>query len=308
MFKLSSGSFPTRAQLNSIGAAPVHANVSATNCACFLPLNFFTSISFALQLLDLSSNRPVTPAPESWLSQLRITRDKTAISRNGSGMAREQDLVCALPCDSSNDLGSSTSSYDQITSNWVNDREDISSTTNNQFPHPRAAQPTLCPSPPPRAVVASTSALRSSRPLIPSKTPLNTSKNSSDSQILNLCCQLDSESSAGNVEAVVTQALQLLVAANKATDGSSVSEPMRRSLVKCVSSQMSTEDPERLLDFSSVLLAALQPGSSRNRTVVKVIYKVSKSSSNDLLFAARPQLLQLMAEVIQASSDHDTVL
>jgi hypothetical protein len=109
---------------------------------------------------------------------------------------------------------------------------------------------------------------------------------------------------------VVMQALQLLAAANAPTDSSSVSEPMRRALVKSVSAQMSTEDPQRLLlDFSSVLLAALQPGSSRNRTVVKVIYKVSFfCSSNDPLFAARPRLLQLMAEVVQASADLDAVL
>ena len=102
--------------------------------------------------------------------------------------------------------------------------------------------------------------------------------------------------------------MQLLAAANAGADGSSVSEPMRRALVKSVSAQMTTEDPQRLLDFSSVLLAALQPGSSRNRTVVKVIYKVSKTSANDSLFAARPRLLQLMAEVVQASSDLDAVL
>lgn len=165
-----------------------------------------------------------------------------------------------------------------------------------------------CPSPPPRAAPASTSTLRSSRPLMPSRSALIAATKSLDSQILNLCCQLDSESSVGSVETIVEQALQLLAAANTASDGCSVSEPLRRALVKSVSAQMTTEDPQRLLDFSSVLMAALQPGSSRNRTVVKVIYKVSKTSSNDQLFAARPRLLQLMVDVILESSDLDTVL
>ncbi len=180
--------------------------------------------------------------------------------------------------------------------------------TNDPSPIAGAVQSKLCPSPPPRAAPASTSTLRSSRPLMPSRTSLTVATKSLDSQILNLCCQLDSESSEGSVEAVVAQALHLLAAANAASDGCSVSEPLRRALVKSVSAQMTTEDPQRLLDFSSVLLAALQPASSRNRTVVKVIYKVSKSSSNDQLFAARPKLLQLMVEVVLGSSDLDTVL
>ena len=179
---------------------------------------------------------------------------------------------------------------------------------NDPAPTITAVQLNMCPSPPPRTAPISTSTLRSSRPLMPSRTSVISATKSLDSQILNLCCQLDSESSVASVEAVVAQALLLLAAANTATDGCSVSEPLRRALVKSVSARMTTEDPQRLLDFSSVLLAALQSGSSRNRTVVKVIYKVSKTSSNDHLFAARPRLLQLMVEVVQASSDLDTVL
>ncbi len=232
-----------------------------------------------------------------------MTRDKPP--PDDSLLAREKDRPRILPRDSSGNHRNSALVSLQDSQIVSFESDDV---TNEHFLPCTAAQPSLCPSPPPRAAPASSTTLRSSRPLIPSRSSLIATTKSVDSQILNLCCQLDSECSAGGVEAVVTQALQLLAAANSASNGSSVSEPMRRALVKSVSSRMTTDDPHRLLDFSSVLLAALQPGSSRNRTVVKVIYKVSKTSSNDPLFAARPRLLHLMAEVIQASSDLDAVL
>ncbi len=243
--------------------------------------------------------------PDSWLTQLRATRDKIAPSPAGSGVTKEKDRPRFVSSDSSGDHRNSVLASLQDSQIVIFESEDL---VNDHLPTSSAVQPSLCPSPPSRAAPASTTAHRSSRPLIPSRNTLAATTKSLDSQILNLCCRLDSECSSGSVEAVVMQALQLLAAANAPTDSSSVSEPMRRALVKSVSAQMSTEDPQRLLDFSSVLLAALQPGSSRNRTVVKVIYKVSKSSSNDPLFAARPRLLQLMAEVVQASADLDAVL
>lgn len=223
----------------------------------------------------------------------------------GVGLSRDKDRPRSLSWDSSGAHRSGTLIVPQESSVVAFGSDDFA---HDPLTPAGAAQATLCPSPPPRAAPASTSSLRSSRPLMPSRTAALATTKSLDSQILNLCCQLDSEASAGSVEAVVAQALQLLVAANTATDGCSVSEPMRRALVKSLSARMTTEDPQRLLDFSSVLLAALQPGSSRNRTVVKVIYKVSKTSSNDPFFAARPQLLQLMADVVRESSDLDAVL
>jgi len=273
----------------------------------------FNQSSHALQLQDLSSNRPVTPASDSWLSQLRITRDKMVPALAGAGLhtqththtlTREKDRPRSLSWDSVAHH-STALILSQEPSAAAFGSDDL---TNDSLPAAAAAQPPLCPSPPSRAAPASTASYRSSRPLMPSRTAAIASTKSLDSQILNLCCQLDSEASAGSVEAVVAQALQLLAAANAATDGCSVSEPMRRALVKSVSARMTTEDPQRLLDFSSVLLAALQPGSSRNRTVVKVIYKVSKTSSNDAFFAARPRLLHLMTDVVHASSDLDAVL
>jgi hypothetical protein len=219
-------------------------------------------------------------------------------------LTRDKDRPRSLSWSSSSDHRVSALVLPQdlpLTTNEGDERTDDSSLSAG------AVQLKHCPSPPPRAAPVSTSTLRS-RPLIPSRVSFTAATKSLDSQVLNLCCQLDSESSGGSVEAVITQALQLLAAANTPGDGCSVSEPLRRALVKSVSAQMTTEDPQRLLDFSSVLLAALQPGSSRNRTVVKVIYKVSKSSSNDQLFAARPRLLQLMAEIVTESSDLDTVL
>lgn len=264
-------------------------------------------IPLVWQLLDLSSNRPVTPAPDSWIAQLRISRDKIApppAASAISGLTREKDRPRALSWDCSGDHRSSALGFPPDSQVVTFESDDL---TNDQLPSSTSMQPSMYPSPPPRAAPASTT-IRSSRPLIPSRMNLIATTKSLDSQILNLCCQLDSECSSGCVEAVVAHALQLLAAANAAADGSSVSEPMRRALVKSVSAQMTTEDPQRLLDFSAVLLAALQHGSSRNRTVVKVIYKVSKTSANDSLFAARPRLLQLMAEVVQSSSDPDAVL
>jgi hypothetical protein len=237
-----------------------------------------------------------------------MSRDKMApppAASAISGLTREKDRPRALSWDCSGDHRSSALGFPSDSQIVTFESDDV---TNEQQPPSTSIQPSMYPSPPPRAAPASNSTIRSSRPLIPSRTNLIATTKSLDSQILNLCCQLDSECSSGCVEAVVAHALQLLAAANAAADGSSVSEPMRRALVKSVSAQMTTEDPQRLLDFSSVLLAALQPGSSRNRTVVKVIYKVSKTSANDSLFAARPRLLQLMAEVVQASSDLDAVL
>lgn len=304
ILRLSSGSLTSRAHCSSIGAAPVNTSSSAPSCACPLFFGLFSSNSLVQQLLDLSSNRPVTPAPDSWLAQLRTTRDKLAPAPSSLGWTREKDRTRSLSWDSSSEQQSSAPVLPEDSTIVVFDGDDFT----NPLPPTSIVQPTLCPSPPPRAAHASTSTLRSSRPLMPSRSSAIAAPKSLDSQILNVCCQLDSESSTGSVEAVVAQALQMLAAANADSDGSCVSEPMRRALVKSVSARMTTDDPQRLLDFSSVLLAALQPGSSRNRTVVKVIYKVSKTSSNDPLFAARPRLLQLMAEAAQASSDLDVVL
>ena len=173
----------------------------------------------------------------------------------GVGLSRDKDRPRSLSWDSSGAHRSGTLIVPQESSVVAFGSDDFA---HDPLTPAGAAQATLCPSPPPRAAPASTSSLRSSRPLMPSRTAALATTKSLDSQILNLCCQLDSGASAGSVEAVVAQ--------------------------------------------------ALQPGSSRNRTVVKVIYKVSKTSSNDPFFAARPQLLQLMADVVRESSDLDAVL